>query len=66
MESDNLKKINCFRCKHYANTWEPDFPRACRFFGFKAAQLPSVVVFNATGEPCVVFEDKEAHKQNDS
>jgi hypothetical protein len=57
-DSDNEKRINCFNCEHYANTWNPKFPRACKFFGFKSAQMPSDSVYASTGEHCNSFKKK--------
>jgi len=51
-------KVNCFRCKYYATTWEPKFPRACRLYGFKTARIPSAEVYRNTGEHCNGFEEK--------
>ena len=59
MAQENGKKINCFECVHYENTWEPMRPRKCRFFGFKSAALPSEVVYESAGEQCSVFEKKK-------
>jgi len=62
MKMDNEKRINCFQCIYYANTWEPNSPRACKFFGFKSAQVPSEVVYRNTGERCISFKEKERLK----
>jgi hypothetical protein len=49
---------------YYYVTWEPQFPRACKLFGFKSASQPSVAVYEATGEACLAFEKKEAFAGN--
>jgi hypothetical protein len=49
---------NCFRCKFFYVTWDPDHPNGCRAMGFKTRQLPSMVVFQSSGEPCRMFEKK--------
>ncbi|MCL2225782.1 MAG: uracil-DNA glycosylase [Defluviitaleaceae bacterium] len=55
---DENVKINCMHCIHYANTWNVKFPRSCRYFGFKCAQMPSAVVYESSGERCGYFADK--------
>lgn len=51
--------INCFQCVHFSITWDPKFPKSCRFFGFKTADMPSVTVFQSAGKECIAFERKE-------
>jgi hypothetical protein len=58
MKEEN-NKINCFHCVHFVTTWEPKHPKGCTLFGIKSAQLPSVIVFNSTGEPCNGFKEKQ-------
>ena len=58
MEEQNVNSVNCFRCVHFYITWEPQFPKACKLFGFKSAKLPSVDVFESTGSVCLGFEKK--------
>ncbi|HKK89897.1 MAG TPA: uracil-DNA glycosylase [Desulfobacteraceae bacterium] len=53
------KRINCYNCRHYYITWDPDHPCGCRVMGFKAKQLPSSVVLRSTGKPCMLFSRKE-------
>jgi len=53
---DGSPKINCLKCKHLKITWDPKFPRACKVFGFKGKELPSVTVKKVTGKPCPSFE----------
>jgi hypothetical protein len=63
VKNENAEKINCFRCVYYANTWNPKFPRACKFFGFKSASVPSDVVFRSSGERCESFVEKKKAEQ---
>jgi len=58
MREDEKNKKDCFQCKHFAVSWDPKFPRSCKLFGFKTAQIPSVTVFESSGEPCEGFEIK--------
>ena len=55
-------KINCLQCVHFAVTWEPRFPKSCRLFGFKSADLPSVAVYKNSGIVCEGFEKKQKFK----
>ncbi|WLR52800.1 uracil-DNA glycosylase [Bacillus tianshenii] len=52
------KRINCFKCKYFQTTWNPQFPRACKAYGFKTKQMPSDYVFHASGKQCQLFEEK--------
>jgi hypothetical protein len=54
-----MKKVNCYKCRHYVVTWEPKHPKACRFFGFKTNKMPSATVFESTGKICEAFESKQ-------
>ncbi|MDR2599797.1 MAG: uracil-DNA glycosylase [Oscillospiraceae bacterium] len=58
MNNDSNEKVNCFQCVHYTVTWEPKFPRSCKLFGFKSAQMPSLAVLKSSGAPCEGFERK--------
>ena len=51
-------KINCMKCEHFVITWNPQFPRACRLYGFKTMSLPSAEVLKASGEECKGFAQK--------
>lgn len=53
-----MKKVDCFKCKHFYITWEEAHPRACGFYGFKTKKIPSQVVQENSGKPCLAFEDK--------
>nr|WP_237416854.1 MULTISPECIES: hypothetical protein [Halobacillus] len=61
---NSLKKINCFRCRHFRTTWNPAFPRACSAYDFKSKEMPSQVVQHSSGTPCMKFEEK--HRENTS
>ncbi|KZE76356.1 uracil-DNA glycosylase [Paenibacillus elgii] len=51
-------KINCLKCKHFYVTWQPSFPRGCRAYGFKTADMPSALVMRSSGKPCLSYEEK--------
>jgi hypothetical protein len=63
MVNERNEKVDCFQCIHFSITWEPRRPRACKFFGFKTAGMPSVVVLNSSGSPCEGFQQKEPGKE---
>lgn len=50
--------INCFKCKYFYITWDSKFPKGCKFFGFKSKSVPSVSVYQATGNECEMFIPK--------
>lgn len=62
MSKTNAKErtVDCFQCRHFYTTWEPEHPRGCKAFGFKTIQIPSAVVFESSGEPCLKFSAKNA------
>ena len=57
--NDKQEKVNCFKCVHFVITWNNKFPRACRLFGFKSKDMPSVMVLNTTGSRCNAFVEKK-------
>jgi len=59
MEDKGNKRIDCLKCEYFAVAWEPQFPRACKLYGFKSAGLPSVTVFRNTGIPCLGYVEKK-------
>ena len=63
MEGDSINNINCFQCIFFHITWDPKFPKACKFFGFKSAGMPSVTVFQSAGSDCSAFKKKEGKEE---
>ncbi|MBE2905201.1 uracil-DNA glycosylase [Anoxybacillus flavithermus] len=57
-------RVNCYECKHFYVTWDAQMPRGCRAFGFKSAALPSIVVKQSSGTPCMKFVKKEHKGRN--
>ena len=51
---------NCFGCRHFAVSWDPHSPYACRLMGFKSKILPAIEVLRADGMPCLGFVSKTA------
>ncbi len=54
--------IDCHKCKHYYVTWEKHFPHGCSLMKLKSKRLPSILVFENSGIPCLMFTIK--HQKN--
>jgi hypothetical protein len=52
-------RINCMKCEHFYITWDKNYPRGCRSYGFKTQQLPSLVVYQSSGLPCMHYAEKK-------
>ena len=50
--------VNCWKCKHFATSWDPKMPYSCKLLGFKSQVLPSIQVMNSDGRPCFGFDPK--------
>jgi hypothetical protein len=57
------EKVDCFKCQHFFVTWDKNFPRGCHALGFKSREMPSHMVFRASGMKCLKYEKKEATNQ---
>ncbi len=57
------QRINCHKCTHYYVTWEKAHPHGCKVMGFKSLQIPSVVVYKNSGNPCLYFVPKRLPKK---
>jgi hypothetical protein len=53
------KDIDCNKCAHFYITWDKSYPRGCRVMGFKCKEVPSVMVYKASGIECLRFEEKK-------
>ncbi|WP_101842331.1 uracil-DNA glycosylase [Halobacillus sp. Marseille-P3879] len=53
-----MSRVNCFTCRHFYTTWNPQFPRGCRAYGFKGREMPSTTVLHTTGTACLQHERK--------
>ena len=60
MKNDNLKI--CIGCTHYYITWDKNFPKGCKGFGFKSRNMPCIVVKESSGETCKMYVPKESKK----
>lgn len=54
----NQQKVSCFKCKHFYTTWDVQFPRGCKAYGFKTKQIPSDYVLQVSGHACMKYEEK--------
>jgi hypothetical protein len=52
------QKSNCPQCQHYYVTWDRNFPKGCKVYRFKSKNLPSELVYEATGILCEYFAEK--------
>lgn len=57
--NSDSQHIDCFKCRYFYITWDANQPRGCKAFGFKTKQLPSAVVFESSGKPCLKFSPKK-------
>ncbi|WP_062447579.1 hypothetical protein [Thalassobacillus devorans] len=55
--------INCFRCEFFFTTWNTDFPRGCKAYGFKTREMPAEFVKKTTGTMCLQFREKQISDQ---
>ncbi len=46
---------NCWQCRHFAVSWDPQRPYSCRLMGFKSRVVPSLEVLRADGSRCRGF-----------
>jgi len=57
------KVTNCFNCQHFYVTWDKNYPKGCRFFGFKGQIMPSRMVKTTSGEECKGFLPKKPNNK---
>jgi hypothetical protein len=58
----HLGQVNCWKCIHFATSWDPKMPYSCKLLGFKSHILPSIQVMNSDGRPCLGFSPKPNEK----
>lgn len=49
---------NCWQCRHFAVSWDPNLPYSCRLMGFKSRVMPAIEVLRADGSRCRGFAPK--------
>lgn len=55
---EKLERVECFKCRYFFITWDPNFPKGCKAYQFKTKQLPAIEVKKASGQTCLRFEKK--------
>jgi hypothetical protein len=50
--------IDCFSCRYFFITYDPQFPYGCRAARFKSRRIPSMEVFLSSGIDCQFFAGK--------
>jgi len=53
------QRPDCYRCRAFFVTHEPEHPYGCRTFGMKSRVLPSISVHTSSGQDCRAFEEKD-------
>jgi hypothetical protein len=54
----NKEGIDCMKCMHFYITWDKNHPKGCKVMGFKCNEMPSAVVYKASGVECLRFQPK--------
>lgn len=54
---------SCKGCRHFAVTYEMNFPYLCHALGFKSRRHPHVEVLAASGEACQFRQERPAPKR---
>lgn len=50
--------VDCKKCEFFKITWDKNLPYACKAFGFKSKEPPSIVVFSSAGKECLKYSAK--------
>jgi hypothetical protein len=58
-------RLSCQKCLYYYVTWQANKPHGCKAFGFKSRQIPSMIVYQNSGAPCGLYEQKHTIKNKD-
>jgi len=62
MSEEKNGQANCFACRHFYITYEPQFPYGCRIMEFKSKQPPYLAVYTSSGIACQSFAPKKTRK----
>ncbi len=57
-QTEPTQAPNCWQCRHFAISWDPKLPYACRLMGFKSRITPALEVLRADGQRCRGFLQK--------
>jgi len=62
MLSGNIPSVpdrpDCWKCRHFAVSWDPKLPYLCKLIGFKSRSLPALEVIRVDGKACEGFAAK--------
>ncbi len=56
------REINCFSCRYFFITYDPQFPYGCRAARFKSRRMPSKEMSVSSGIDCQFFSRKEKNR----
>ena len=59
MSEPLAERPDCYRCRAFYVTYQPEHPYGCRTFHMKSRLLPSFAVRNASGNECHAFDPKD-------
>ena len=57
--TQKTERISCHKCKYFYVTWDKSFPYGCKAMGFKGKIIPSLMVFQASGQSCLAYAEKK-------
>jgi len=52
-------RVNCYRCRYFYITHEPEHPYGCRAMAFKSKEIPSMAVYASSAMPCQMFSARQ-------
>ena len=52
------ERPDCWKCQHFAVSWDPKLPYLCKLMGFKSRNMPALEVIRVDGKPCEGFAAK--------
>jgi hypothetical protein len=58
IHKEEATPASCGKCRHYYVTWDKEFLYGCKAMGFKSRAYPALVVRDASGMDCLLFERK--------
>ena len=64
--SQQPERLSCQKCKFFYVTWDRSFPYGCKAMGFKGKTMPYLMVFQASGKPCMAYEENEPASKQES
>jgi hypothetical protein len=62
MTGPDAPQVNCWSCRHFEISWDPNYRYQCKKLGFKSSNLPCIEVRSTDGRDCLGFESKIQNK----